>query len=319
MINLENFFEIFSERFQSENDISDITYILMKLDETFKKIFLEYIFNDINVKKITFMQREFYKDNSRPDFILETESAKYLIEIKKWDKNHHFEQYKTNFPKYERAYITNYELSNDEKKDYKDDYKFLTWKNIHDNLCNGNKNLDNEIIKGYTKYLQSVCNFMEIKDMRFKNLSNLAQFNGYVKELVDNTYENYTVKPYNTKYNYGDTFSGSYFSLQNGENENRIYPWFGVCYGTENTSISFILEFFKGWCDILANEKDNIVNEIQSCSDILKYNSNTTKEIAIEMSDDCYNKFYKEEDVGKQKEILKDFFDTCITIVGKYL
>lgn len=53
-----------------------------------------------------------------------------------------------------------------------------------------NESIRGQTIEGYLKYLKAVCCFMAINDMRFGNLSNLAQFNRFVKEIIDNTYDN---------------------------------------------------------------------------------------------------------------------------------
>lgn len=133
MTSLSVVLEKLSERFKYENDISDITYTLFNADSDFKRIFLEVVFPGSCFDKILFVQREFLENNGRPDFIIETESQKYLIEVKKWDKNHHFEQYEIGFPDYKRAYITNYKIDFVEKEKYKSAYIFHTWEELSKN------------------------------------------------------------------------------------------------------------------------------------------------------------------------------------------
>ena len=113
MSDIVSVIEKLSERFQSENDISDITYTLLCADDDFKKVFLNTIFEGIKTEDILYIQRELPEEDSRPDFIMETSNDKYLIEVKKWDRNHHFEQYKNTLPNYNRAYLTNYELGDE--------------------------------------------------------------------------------------------------------------------------------------------------------------------------------------------------------------
>lgn len=315
MSDIVSVIEKLSERFQSENDISDITYTLLCADDDFKKVFLNTIFEGIKTEDILYIQRELPEEDSRPDFIMETSNDKYLIEVKKWDRNHHFEQYKNTFPNYNRAYITNYELG-DEKIKYKNDYIFFTWKEIYENLSKINSKKENKVVAGYLKYLKNVCGFMEIKDMRFDNLNNLAQFNIFVNEIIISPHENLICSPYNTKYNFSSTYSGSYFSLKTKTGEKVIYPWFGVEY-SEDTKIQVIMEFDTGWCSILKAQKEKIYTAINN-----KNNTNCKIDnngIYVTLKDDYFKKLQNENDVDKQKEILKSFFDDTILGLETYL
>lgn len=315
MANTVSIIEKLSERFQSENDISDITYTLLCADDYFKKAFLSILFKNIKIEDILFIQRELPEADSRPDFIIETSQEKYLIEVKKWDKNHHFEQYRKTFPNYERAYITNYELG-DEKNPYINDYKFFTWKKIYEELFKTNSKKENEVVTGYLKYLKRVCNFMEIKDMRFENLSNLAQFNSMVKELVNQTYGELVCQYYETKYNFGSTYSGAYFSLKTKNGKKVIYPWFGVEYN-ENTKIKMFMEFDTGWCSILKDKKDEISTLINKNNDTICDIDN--KKICVSLKDAVFQELQKENEVKKQKEILRLFFENTISVLSEYL
>ena len=164
--------------------------------------------------------------------------------------NIHFQQYITNFPEYKRAYITNYEIDIETQKQYENEYNFLTWKTIFDEVSKENRYKKKTLITGYLKYLKNVCYIMEIKDMRFNNLSNLAQFHAFVTELIETTnIEYFSLSPYDTKYNYSATWSGSYFSLKKISTGKTIYPCFGVNYADTATQIrsNFLLDFFIEW------------------------------------------------------------------------
>lgn len=315
MSSIVSIIEKLSERFQSENDISDITYTLLCADNDFKRIFLNILFKNIKVEDILYIQRELPEDDSRPDFIIETSKDKYLIEVKKWDRNQHFEQYIKTFPDYKRAYITNYELGN-EKSLYENDYHFFTWKEVFEKLSEINTEKHHEVIEGYLKYLKTVCSLMEVNDMRFNNLNNLAQFNACVKELIDASYGNLICRPYDTKYNYSSNYSGSYFSLKTRDEKKVIYPWFGVEYN-EDTKIRIIMEFDTGWCSILKDYKNEILTNIN-----IKNNTTCTTDksgIYVTLKDDFFDELQKENNIEKQKEILKSFFENAISVLENYL
>lgn len=318
MITLSILLEKLADRFHSENDISDITYTLLQTDNEFKKMFLKYIFKDLEIEEIQYIQRELPEDNSRPDFVIGTSTKRYLIEVKKYDKNHHFDQYVQSFPEYERAYITNYEIE-EMKEEYKDKYFFYTWKEIYDHLCKQNNNPKNETIQGYTKYLEKVCNFMEINDMRFGNLYNLAQFNVYVKEITENKYGNLILSPYDTKYNYSSTYSGTYFSLKKENTQKCIYPWFGVYYKDSIPIIGFTMEFAKGWCGLLKESRDQIYSELKKLEYGKIESEKDVNAIYVSLKEEKFNELQNTDDILKQKKILQEFLKEVIFKLGNFL
>ena len=317
MSNITTLIAALAERFHSENDLSDITYILIQLDKEFKKIFFETIFGkDLNVEDMLYIQRELSGNDSRPDFIIETTKAKYLIEVKKGDKKHHFKQYKEAFPNYKRAYITNYELEQTDKEEYKNDYQFFTWKDIFDSIHKENEGKHNDIVCGYLRYLKTICNFVEIKNIRFDNLSNLAQFNEFIVKLVNDKYDKLTLQPYDTKFNYSSNCSGTYFSIKKTDGKKCIYPWFGVTYNEEHTSIEIAMEFDKGWCDLLNDEKNNITAQLRQNTIECKCNGSG---IYAYLSKEKYKEFQDSEEINDQKTILENFLITVINVLESYL
>ena len=315
MTELSELIKMLSERFHDENDISDITYTLLQFNKEFKDTFLNLIFPDIKSEEIIYFQREMSENDSRPDFIIFCSQHKYLIEIKKDDKNHHFEQYINTFPDYKRAYITNYKLDS-EKEFYKDKYVFLTWHEIFDNLIIINRSLKNNVIEGYIQYLKYVLNFTEITDMRFDNLTNLAQFNAFVTEIIKNN-SNGLISP-NTRPNdgYSSTWSGSSFILKNKDGDKTISPWFGVYYGDNDTKIKISIDIKN--CHFLEKYKAEIYDEIKKSdySECIFYNNT---EIQAILRDNWFNKLQTEESISNQKQILRTFFETVIDILTKFL
>ena len=91
------FFESMAERLTNENDLSDITYALCKTDNDFRKFFLEYCFEEaVDTDNLI---REYADEGSRPDFyFIGRDNNEYLIEVKIYDRNQHFDQYNNQFP-----------------------------------------------------------------------------------------------------------------------------------------------------------------------------------------------------------------------------
>ncbi|MBO5939573.1 MAG: hypothetical protein J6R18_00050, partial [Kiritimatiellae bacterium] len=97
MTDLTKFFEALSERAYKENDLSDVTYALCESDSCFRQFFINFFFKNhhpkIDASKVV-ITREFSTEWGRPDFyIRDNNGTLFIVEVKIWDGNHHFEQY----------------------------------------------------------------------------------------------------------------------------------------------------------------------------------------------------------------------------------
>lgn len=306
--NLDLFFSNLGERFNKENDISDITYTFLISDDYFKEKFLKLLFDDIDVSKIKNIYREYSEDDSRPDFVIETDEKNYLIEVKKEDKNQHFDQYIKTFSDYKRAYITNYELGS-KKEPYKNDYHFTTWKKIYNDL----KSEKNDAIKNYLEYIKGVCIIMDIKDMRFNNLCGLRQFNEFVaKELLEKEYDGFELTKIKDKCWIG--YSGYDFNLKKKGGKKIIKLWFGVSYS--DIEVHFCFSIYLKENNFIKDYIQKIKNDAKASE--YTYDSNDD-ELWIFSDKNTYEKYQKTADVEKQKEIIEEFFKNCLNIIGKYI
>lgn len=171
---LNEFFSYLGYRLNKENDLSDITWALLRASDKFRKLFLEFFFSDMGDRKIknSIIERERRddKDNSsRVDLhIFIKNNPLYIIEVKINDKNHHFEQYKKEYEVLPDhfGYITNYEL----KKD--GGYQVRQWETLYDYLLE-HINDEDKLIKGYCEYIKQVCGFVKFKGpMRLNSIYN---------------------------------------------------------------------------------------------------------------------------------------------------
>ena len=149
------FFESMAERLTNENDLSDITYALCKTDNDFRKFFLEYCFEEaVDTDNLI---REYADEGSRPDFyFIGRDNNEYLIEVKIYDRNQHFDQYNNQFPNAKYAYISNYIL-NDEDLCEADKralplWKLKTWFDYYKKLSESAIK-DKDLVVGYLSYL----------------------------------------------------------------------------------------------------------------------------------------------------------------------
>lgn len=314
---VQNFFLNLSERLNSENNLSDLIWVLSEIDLEFKKFFLSQFFNDIDYSKPIYLQREFSQDNSRPDFVFNVANQEYLIEIKINDKNHHFQPYIDAFKNItRRGYITNYILDSKNFSEYKNQYSITTWSDVIKNGESIYLNKDNTsslIIMAFISYLKNICNHGEIKHMSLKNIGSLVYFNNTINEILKTRFEGFEISSYDKKIGYSSAWSGCYFSLKKDKSKKVIYPWFGIHYHTENdVYICFDFEYKPSWCDVLKKVK---IPKIEG-----KYFDTPEEELdllRIKLQQKHFDAF-DDKNVNDQQELLKNFFREVITFISQY-
>ena len=196
----DKFFENLSRYYWHENDLSNITVALCNASELFREEFLHFFFPELNLDEISDISREIWDSNSmgsRVDVHITMNSdEKYIIEIKKGDRNHHFGQYETAFDvdKSHFGYITNYYC----KEGIERGYDMKTWSQFYDVL---DKSSNSEpLIRSYLLYLESVCGIIKYtKPMDLKSLSTIPQFFGTMDEIVAKESEALHISPLDEK------------------------------------------------------------------------------------------------------------------------
>ena len=179
--NTVRFFEGLAQRMYHENDLSDMVYALCLSNTQFKQFFLDFFFKDQGLKaENASIEREvLYSDGSRPDFVIRTEGKTYFVEVKIWDRSHHFAQYANTLEKLlsqkvwcsQLGYITNYQISDGElsreDKDGKNDKSVFDtvkknvkqWKDFIESLESSEHSSWNngEEVQGLIAYCRKVC------------------------------------------------------------------------------------------------------------------------------------------------------------------
>lgn len=219
-------FENLGKYFKNENALSDVTKLFCKTHIKFQYIFLSFFFGD-NPKFLDpiHLIREYPRGDSRPDFFFEIDNKEYIIEVKIYDRNQHFHQYKITFPNAQRGYIANYFL------EPRDGYKIKTWANFYQKI----RNEQDEIIKAYASYLKKVCHITEIEKMNLTNLKSIGDLIIIFKSIIE---ENLTLKLGKSKYN--DSSAGKNFKV-NIDNQS-IDGWIGTVYELNNILVYFYCE-----------------------------------------------------------------------------
>ena len=269
-VELNSFFQALAERRHNENQLSDITYALCQSDEAFKKFFLDSFFGSGNIdvcRDKVEITRESCFDEGRPDFEIRVgNDSTYLVEVKIWDDNHHFAQYKAILGdrgkkiKGHLGYIANYviapsNLSDADRKAYEivcDKGKTVkTWKEFVRELerCQA---FDDPVIKGYIHYVRSVCPFDDfelseesvVTTLHFRKVA--LFINGLAQKIGSMASKG--VFPYHSSREFGSQgHMGHFFELRDYDGKNSAWGWVGANY-TQNGAVVFVeFEDKIGW------------------------------------------------------------------------
>lgn len=238
------FFEKIAGCLYKENDLSDFTWSLCEISPDFKLWFLKYFFNDFDAKENDIiMIREYSSGKSRVDFYIVAAKVEFIIEVKIYDQNHHFDQYITDYPDANRGYIAAYPLPEIEG------YSVRQWSDFYFHLeklmmSHTNDKPDYPVILGYMQYLKNVCSIHKLQKMKFDNLQSLFEFNKLIEETIL-SYPHLKTSLWRMATSFDETRFGWYFNVSKKDVKSSICPWIGI-YFQEYTAI--YLEISESSC-----------------------------------------------------------------------
>jgi hypothetical protein len=304
------FFDFLSWRIYKENNLSDITWALCKANRKFRHLFLNYCFNE-ETPEMQVFEREIPSNDSRPDFYCEDmEKNVWILEVKIDDrKNLHFEQYRKEYKDAKIAFIANYDASSLCKKELNISIK--TWKTFIDYLL---KNIEDELIIGYSKYLKNLMGYLEVNEMDLNKVKSLPDFNTVLENIV-HEYSEKKLDFYNlTKSMFPEKF-GRHICFKNN-NGKIIYFWIGIYFcDDKNKTPYFCLEFNiedKNWvpkneAEIIKNLKDGKYLYAPDIYDGVAH---------FYLKDDIYDILFSEKpEIEKQKEIIINSLNEIFTYI----
>lgn len=308
---IKKFFECLADYARKENDISDITVALCKANPTFKETFVKFFFNNIDINEIKKIKREISSNDgqSRVDIMIEVEGddKPYLIEVKKYDENHHFDQYVKayNIPPERLGYITNYELKKEggyQIKKWSEFYKVLT------NEDEKNKKAKNdELIQAYAQYLNKVCEIVYNKRIDLTKIESDDNFFRIVRDIVSTSI---VVTDYDTKYD--NEYAYGYHFANPGETINKENGgYFVLLFETgQNPEVSIYVISRK-------RLQQNILSMIRNDGKyyIAPYEESHFKQddaIKIQLNKLYLNKILTSKTYDEQLDVLKSFYEEVV-------
>ncbi|GHT71756.1 hypothetical protein FACS1894110_25300 [Spirochaetia bacterium] len=297
------FFEYLSERMRNENNLSDITWALCCSSDEFRKIFIEYCFEE-DIQNIETFVREYSRDDCRPDFFIDDKNGQeYIIEVKIYDRNNHFEQYDNVFKNAKKAFIANYYFENI------NGWKIKTWKEFLQTLEKKFDEFSQEevnLIRSYYAYTKLVINYVEVKPMNLSNVSSIKDFYNILQQVVE---ECNIVKLHEwnqTKSAFTCNEYGKYLWYESGKNK-YVYFWIGLHFEDEKIYI-YVQYKDKGYCP------DRVAKILTSMEPGDYYDELIPDDpyIWIPLKEQYHEQLCKKTNVENQKEIIKKFMEEVL-------
>ena len=276
MTNLTDFFSALASRAWKENDLSDVTFAMCEGDSVFRQFFLDFFFPNAKLigDKVSFA-REHATENGRPDFWIESEDGRtFIVEVKIWDGNHHFEQYYSDLRNANSkgeieppncwahlGYIANYDLG-DVLVDHDGTStkasvlgcRLATWQEFTQCLKNYSC-LNDPFVTAYLSYLKAVCPYddFEIPDdwkVSAADFTAVARLLNRLDEVLSqDDLKDLGIKPYTRSPTHFKTKQkvGKFFEWMNRESESTVWGWIGIRYADKGAYLCVEFEDRDGW------------------------------------------------------------------------
>lgn len=293
MTDISKFFTALSERAYKENDLSDVTYAMCEADPVFKQFFLDFFFEDQELKAedCSITREVAYPDGARPDLVVRDKNGQaYFVEVKIWDGSHHFAQYKNTLCGQEKVddnevgkhfgYIANYviekdQLSGEDQKVYeKMTSRVKTWREFAETLKKSSA-LGESTVKAYVEYLVRVCPYDDFTigekgTINVSGFKTVSTFYKTISDILENKLKG--VVPYNgssrqfqSMRRMGRYFEYTKFKESESSDESSVWGWLGVVYEKIDNSwgarVCVEFEQRTGWGEKVCDKYNKLVKD----------------------------------------------------------
>ena len=316
---LAQFIVNLSHRFNSENDLSDVTWTMCQTSDRFQCVFLKFFFSWLKKDCAdVYITREQANDNSRPDFVFEYRNETYVIENKIGDRNHHFEQYLETFKIEAKnlGYIANYNI-------VKTGFVTHTWKELYLHLQQKIPSEEKTLWEAYLQYIKSVCYiYLTTKPMDLNGMNSLYTFYRCLDDVFAFDNEYFHAELYDSRIDTkgGGNFQGTpregimgkYFELKyKGIRVKEAWGWMGVYFSEEEPTIWIGFRNEKYWGKPIFSLIDNYIDGIKAGG---LHSAPLTEENAY------WFKFrtpanFNELTLQRQEKLLKKFFEDVMMAI----
>lgn len=300
----------------NENDLSDVTCSMCQTCPQFRDLFVHFFFPELDVSRIENIRREVPDENgkhSRVDLMIDLcdDKSPYLIEVKIYDRQHHFGQYEEAYcvGKERLGYITNFICTEGLKLGY-DVKTWRDWYQTLDSYSNQMKESEEKkLCQAYLAYLKEVCGFTDVIQSLSPSPETIAELMKVIRVGLENCYEEFDLRI--TKSLLQLNIYTFFFKNKDGED---LGGWIGV---HDADTLPVICIGFQSNLNKSKPVYDSIKrcglseNEMFSSTSIIQIFSG--KCVIIPMSDLMHEQFVKSNSAAKQIAIVTNYIKAVIS------
>ena len=317
--NIDELFKVMSDRFQSENDFSDIFSAILRSNRKLSLHFLSGFFKlDFHRDEMIEITREYHIDQkNRVDFRFNIGNFIFLLENKLWDTDYHIESYtsavkmnhvldENGFKIVKLGLIVNHSIdSHSHRLANKRGWVVRTWTDWEESLQLFKKDLNDPILDGFHFYLRSVCMMKEMKRITWNNeaLLSIFYFNNLIESIIRNgtVHNQFEFGYYAAQRSTGHAWSGHYYTLKYTVNSKSVWPFFGIVY---HPNPRIVINLDSDWHDKSLLEKFKMDTLSNSPYEFVKDHDG----VGFFLKNEIFKKF-SISDKQEQKQLLTAFFN----------
>ena len=309
-----------------ENGLSDVTYALCCGSRVFLRFFVDFFFHDfdLDAESLSIERESSDGRGNRPDFrVTDQRNGVFFIEVKIWDRNHHFDSYVKSLieenltevgdshisesdAKKRLGYIAAYSITSSEVPESVGCPNVKTWEQLYSTLKRWSF-FEDDAIRAYGMYLSNVCGLhskIDLDNYRFnmKDFVAIRTFMSQVDEALKIRSDEIVPYSGSSRWFRQNAWMGRFFEWKNyAGGDNSVWGWLGGYFGDDVPQIYVWFEDKQGWGNLVCDHFGRPTDE--------------TRSVWYSKYDKALYAFMKKQDNGD----VKGFFNRAISLLeGTY-
>ena len=230
---LEAFFRFLSERLRGENDASDILYAAFKASSEFRAVVVDCL-GLPSTGPPPEVTREFSIESARPDFVVNCGEEIFLVEVKLFDRNYHYEEYCKLMVGEPRRPPTSIVLLTAHTPDRDlPGWHVVPWSELIERL----ERTEDEFNRAVTHYFRRATMSERLEPISLGRPRGILYLNRALKRVIESYgSDGFTARVYNGyKDSFSEVSSGYYYELKHRSEQDRsAWPCFCLIYTDES-------------------------------------------------------------------------------------
>ncbi len=286
-MDFERFFQGLSDRMWKENGLSDITYALCRGNSVFLRFLTDLFFHEFDLDPTSLSIEREYDDGqgNRPDFrVTDRRNGVFFIEVKIWDRNHHFNPYveslkrenqanngaplSTDNAKKRLGYIAAYSITHADAPE-SEGCSIRTWDELYSKLKRWSF-FEDDTIRAYGSYLSRVCGLQsktDLDDYRFSpdDFTLIRDFMSEIDAALEDQKKRISSYNGSSRWFRSDAWMGRFFEWKAyAGGNNSVWGWLGAYFGDDTPQVYVWFEDRQGWGNLVCDHFGRPLDDTRS-------------------------------------------------------